>query len=270
MRVGCAACDRSPGLLDAVRKHHRTVPGRARMMEPRFRTVFNYPASLAVPPPTLSSCCKFCLHMREWNMKLARWIAVAAAIAAALPADAATTDPIMLIYRASGAISNTPQNLVTTVYCSSFSAVNENIEFVARDPNSSLVLDSTQTVSPFTTFSTSLQSLGASNLLASAISLLVRPRRRSVALRTSISMTAMATCRCTCRGTIPLRTRWNEAVPRPDAEREGRLVPRTRSSHYNCRGSGCELRVQSGIQPVALATFASPPSRGLFAAGGAE
>jgi hypothetical protein len=103
--------------------------------------------------------------MREWNMKLARWIAVAAAIASALPADAATTDPIMLIYRASGAISNTPQNLVTTVYCSSFSAVNENIEFVARDPNSSLVLDSTQTVSPFTTFSTSLQSLGASNFI---------------------------------------------------------------------------------------------------------
>jgi hypothetical protein len=24
------------------------------------------------------------------------------------------------------------------------------------------------------------------------------------------------------------------------------LVPRTRSSHYNCRESGCELRVQSG------------------------
>src|SRR4029077_5294388 len=30
------------------------------------------------------------------------------------------------------------------------------------------------------------------------------------------------------------------------------LVPRTRSSHYNCRESGCELRVQSGTRIIEL------------------
>jgi hypothetical protein len=38
-------------------------------------------------------------------MKLAHWIAVAGAIASALPAHAATTDPVMLVYRASGAVN---------------------------------------------------------------------------------------------------------------------------------------------------------------------
>ena len=31
-----------------------------------------------------------------------------------------------------------------------------------------------------------------------------------------------------------------------------RLVPRTRSSHHNCRESGCELRVQSGTRIIEL------------------
>src|SRR5262249_36270608 len=30
------------------------------------------------------------------------------------------------------------------------------------------------------------------------------------------------------------------------------LVPRTRSSHYDCRESGCELRVQSGTRIIEL------------------
>src|SRR6266566_10166184 len=30
------------------------------------------------------------------------------------------------------------------------------------------------------------------------------------------------------------------------------LVPRTQSSHYNCRQSGCELRVQSGTRIIEL------------------
>src|ERR1700756_3434653 len=30
------------------------------------------------------------------------------------------------------------------------------------------------------------------------------------------------------------------------------LVPRTRSSHHNCRESGCELRVQSGTRIIEL------------------
>jgi hypothetical protein len=30
------------------------------------------------------------------------------------------------------------------------------------------------------------------------------------------------------------------------------LVPRTRSSHCNCRESGCELRVQSGTRIIEL------------------
>src|SRR5690242_15194104 len=36
-----------------------------------------------------------------------------------------------------------------------------------------------------------------------------------------------------------------------------RLVPRTRSSHHNCRESGCELRVQSGTRIIELLPFDS-------------
>src|SRR5690349_24066990 len=35
-------------------------------------------------------------------------------------------------------------------------------------------------------------------------------------------------------------------------QRENSLVPRTRSSHHNCRESDCELRVQSGTRIIEL------------------
>src|SRR5262249_56354201 len=43
-------------------------------------------------------------------------------------------------------------------------------------------------------------------------------------------------------------------VGRPTRGREviRRLVPRTRSSHYNCGESDCELRVQSGTRIIEL------------------
>src|SRR5262249_52860364 len=41
------------------------------------------------------------------------------------------------------------------------------------------------------------------------------------------------------------------AAALPKSERPG-LVPRTRSSHHNCRESGCELRVQSGTRIITL------------------
>jgi glutathione S-transferase len=37
-----------------------------------------------------------------------------------------------------------------------------------------------------------------------------------------------------------------------DPPMQGPLVPRTRSSHHNCRESECELRVQSGTRIIAL------------------
>jgi hypothetical protein len=48
------------------------------------------------------------------------------------------------------------------------------------------------------------------------------------------------------------------AWARPEMAREARarfkskLVPRTRSSHHNCRESDCELRVQSGTRIIGL------------------
>src|SRR5437660_1526162 len=41
-------------------------------------------------------------------------------------------------------------------------------------------------------------------------------------------------------------------IPRLNARAHCTLVPRTRSSHYNCRESGCELRVQSGTRNIKL------------------
>jgi hypothetical protein len=93
-------------------------------------------------------------------MKLAHWIAVAGALASSLPAHAAATDPIMLVYRVSGAINNSGQNSGTVIYCSSFSDVAESFEIVIRDSQGNILANSTQTASPFTTFIASMQTLG--------------------------------------------------------------------------------------------------------------
>jgi hypothetical protein len=84
-------------------------------------------------------------------MKLGHWIVVAGALASALPAQAATTDPVTLVYRASGAINNPSinSNLGTTVFCSSFSTVTESIEIVVRADNGVIFINSTQNVEPF-------------------------------------------------------------------------------------------------------------------------
>src|ERR1041385_7423081 len=42
------------------------------------------------------------------------------------------------------------------------------------------------------------------------------------------------------------------ALPARDVSALPELVPRTRSSHHNCRESGCELRVQSGTRIIEL------------------
>src|ERR1043166_14482 len=49
----------------------------------------------------------------------------------------------------------------------------------------------------------------------------------------------------------------------------GAIVPRTRSSHHNCRSSGCELRVQSGTRIIELlVSFASEVRIGRAASAG--
>ena len=41
-------------------------------------------------------------------------------------------------------------------------------------------------------------------------------------------------------------------APEPEVYTYNSLVPRTRSSHHNCRESDCELRVQSGTGIIGL------------------
>src|SRR5215467_6403407 len=60
-----------------------------------------------------------------------------------------------------------------------------------------------------------------------------------------------------CRDWEARRTVYVRSEPRRvrlncDMGESSSLVPRTRSSHHNCRESGCELRVQSGTRIIDL------------------
>src|SRR5215471_13011227 len=50
----------------------------------------------------------------------------------------------------------------------------------------------------------------------------------------------------------PARTGGNHSCWSGSEGTEHALVPRTRSSHHNCRESDCELRVQSGTRIIDL------------------
>jgi hypothetical protein len=94
-------------------------------------------------------------------MKLAHWIAVAGALASALPAHAATTDPIMLVYRVAGAENLGTANETTVFTCTSFSAVTESIEIVLRDGTGNIVLNAPQNIMSLTTFTSNTLALNA-------------------------------------------------------------------------------------------------------------
>ena len=74
-------------------------------------------------------------------MKVMRGIVVVAALASALPAHAATTDPLQVIYLFSGVIDNggsANAGVATSVHCTSFSSVTETLQIVVRDETSSV------------------------------------------------------------------------------------------------------------------------------------
>jgi hypothetical protein len=90
-------------------------------------------------------------------MKLARWIAVAIAIASALPAPvhAASGGPIMLVYRASGVIDDggaSGTGSATAVHCTNFSTANEDVVFVVRQINGVIVGFAQVTLTPLRTW----------------------------------------------------------------------------------------------------------------------
>jgi hypothetical protein len=73
----------------------------------------------------------------EGEMKIAKWMGVAAAIACtAPPAQAATTDPLMVLYVWSGAKDDggaTNVGVASSIHCSSFSNVSETLQWLVKD-----------------------------------------------------------------------------------------------------------------------------------------
>ena len=69
-------------------------------------------------------------------MKAIHWIVAAAALAFVQPAQAATTDPEIIIYRFPGVRDDGSANSVgvaTSFHCTNFSGVTETIRWVTRD-----------------------------------------------------------------------------------------------------------------------------------------
>src|SRR5215216_5387157 len=66
-----------------------------------------------------------------------RWIIAVAAMAFVLPAHAATTDPIQIIYRTSGVTTSFPTT--TVFHCTNLSAVTEVVRVVVRDRDGPVV-----------------------------------------------------------------------------------------------------------------------------------
>jgi hypothetical protein len=63
-------------------------------------------------------------------MKLVHWIATAVAMLVVLPAQAATTDPEIILYRFAGVRDN--GTMGTAFICTNFSGVTETIRVVVR------------------------------------------------------------------------------------------------------------------------------------------
>jgi hypothetical protein len=86
-------------------------------------------------------------------MQVKHWLIAAVAIASALPcvAKAATTDPYIVVYRASGVTDDGNGFVATVVFCTNLSPVAENVAFILRKADGSsayfntVTLNSTQT-----------------------------------------------------------------------------------------------------------------------------
>jgi len=85
-------------------------------------------------------------------MKAILSIITVAALAFSLPANAATTDPEVVLYRAAGVADNGPGGNTATLFsCTPFSGVSENIRVVLRAQNGTLLNNAVTTVPHLTT-----------------------------------------------------------------------------------------------------------------------
>jgi hypothetical protein len=88
-------------------------------------------------------------------MKATHWIIAAAALAFVppAPADAATTDPEVIIYRFPGVFDDGRN--ATSFHCTNFSGATETIRFVTRASTSALLSNVAVNIAHLATFSTS-------------------------------------------------------------------------------------------------------------------
>jgi hypothetical protein len=105
-------------------------------------------------------------------MKAIHWTIAAAAFAFVQPAQAAQSDPEVIIYRFPGVLDlgNTPSaGIATSFHCTNFSGVPENIRFVTRLSNGNLL---TNVVFPIAHLATLTASTHETNLYADASTVL--------------------------------------------------------------------------------------------------
>ena len=92
-------------------------------------------------------------------MKSQRYLVALAALAFTLPAQAAQNDPEVVIYRATGAVDNSGGGgaTATSIACTPFSGVSENVRVVVRAQNGTLLANALSGVAHLNTvtFSTS-------------------------------------------------------------------------------------------------------------------
>src|SRR5262245_866426 len=71
-------------------------------------------------------------------MNSLRWIAAVAALALAVPVQAAQNDPEVIIYRVAGVLDSGgagPTGFATAIFCTNFSGVTETVRIVIRSPS---------------------------------------------------------------------------------------------------------------------------------------
>jgi len=106
-------------------------------------------------------------------MKSLHSMIAVAALAFALPAQAATSDPEVVLYRGSGVVDslNNGGSTATAFSCTPFSGASENIRVVIRAQNASILANSVVTVSHLNTvvFSTNGPALFSTVSLATGI-----------------------------------------------------------------------------------------------------
>src|SRR5262249_42975693 len=101
----------------------------------------------------------------EGEMKVGNWIVAAALFGFALPTNAATTDPLMVLYAWAGAVDSgaagTNTGVASSVHCTSFSNVNETVRVLVKDQNSINLGDQSLTLSTGKTITFSTRSTAA-------------------------------------------------------------------------------------------------------------